>query len=336
MNIIVKSSNNHIWNLNEIYSNIDTAMLHNQDITLDLNYEGPDISNTELENYIMHCANLHNYNPSRISVQTSNQVQKHDVFKIDIHSPIYIKEIAKEYEHTYDKDIIKHFGMFIGRSNAPRLDLASYLYYAGFRDQSYLTYHYHVQSQYHRENIGIEELLIDFNHTDLDIPALFLNKCPIASAIVEPQTNIDLCHCQQLLQNDNKNFLQNYHNFFVEIVCETCYTGNTFFPTEKTWRPILLKTPFIIQGPQWYLHRLKDMGFKTFSDWWDEGYSEDPASWQPTEIKKVISSISELGITNLQEMYREMQPVLEHNKKRFLELTSNDFDIFKNDKYQTK
>lgn len=82
MNIIVKSSNNHIWNLNEIYSNIDTAMLHNQDITLDLNYEGPDISNTELENYIMHCANLHNYNPSRISVQTSNQVQKHDVLKL--------------------------------------------------------------------------------------------------------------------------------------------------------------------------------------------------------------------------------------------------------------
>jgi hypothetical protein len=28
-----------------------------------------------------------------------------------------------------------------------------------------------------------------------------------------------------------------------------------------------------------------------------------------------------------------MKPVLAHNKKRFLELTSKDFDIFKNDKH---
>ena len=119
----------------------------------------------------------------------------------------------------------------------------------------------------------------------------------------------------------------------VEIVCETCYNGNTFFPTEKTWRPILLETPFIVQGPQWYLHRLRDLGFQTFDRWWDEGYTEDPANWQNTEIKKVIDSIGKLTIEQLQEMYTEMKPVLAHNKKRFMELTSKDFKIFENDRY---
>jgi hypothetical protein len=96
---------------------------------------------------------------------------------------------------------------------------------------------------------------------------------------------------------------------------------------------MLLETPFIVQGPQWYLQRLRDLGFQTFDRWWDEGYSEDPANWQNTEIKKVINSVSELSLEKLQEMYTEMKPVLAHNKKRFLELTSKDFDIFKNDKH---
>ena len=261
-------------------------------------------------------------------------MQRHDVFKIEINSPIHATQHVEPL-HTYDytKNICKHFGMFIGRSNAPRLDLASYLYYSGFQHQSCMTYHYNVESEYHRNNVGIEELLLNFNHKLLDIPARFLNKCPIVSSVVEPRTNTDLSHDQQLLQNDKEKFLQNYHHFFIEIVCETCYSGNTFFPTEKTWRPILLKTPFILQGPQWYLHRLRDMGFETFSSWWDEGYAEDPATWQPTEIKKVITSISKLGISELQKIYKEMLPILEQNRTRLLELTSKDFDIFKNDKH---
>jgi len=32
-------------------------------------------------------------------------------------------------------------------------------------------------------------------------------------------------------------------------------------------------------------------------------------------------------------MYNEMRPTLEHNKKRFMELNSKDFEIFKDDQY---
>ena len=95
----------------------------------------------------------------------------------------------------------------------------------------------------------------------------------------------------------------------------------------------MLSTPFIVQGPQWYLHRLRDLGFQTFDRWWDEGYAEDPADHQPHEIVKVINQLKTKSITELSKMYTEMQPVLAHNKKRFLELTSKDFEIFKDDKY---
>ena len=332
MNIAVISSDKSIWNINDVCSKITEAMVTDQDILIDLMSEGPDINVTVLENYIMCCAGIYNYNPKRISIKTANQVQTHDVFQIECSSPIHIKKIAREYEYNYTKDICKHFGIFIGRSNGPRLDLASYLYYE-FQDKSCITYHYSLSSEYHRNNIGLEELITDFNQLDVSVPARFLKHCPIVESTIEPVVNIDLCHCQQLLENDNEKFLANYCNFLVEIVCETCYNGNTFFPTEKTWRPMLLETPFIVQGPQWYLHRLRDMGFQTFDRWWDEGYSEDPANWQNTEIKKVIDYVGKLSIEQLKKMYNEMQPTLKHNKKRFLELTSKDFEIFKNDKY---
>lgn len=332
MYIAVISSDKSIWNINDVCSKITEAMVTDQDILIDLFPEGPDISETVLDTLIPELANKYHYDTKRITVVTANQVQTHNVFQIEYGSLMHLQKNSLEYEYNYTKNICKHFGIFIGRSNGPRLDLASHLYYE-FQDKSCISYHYSLSSEYHRSNIGLEELITDFNQLDVSVPARFLKHCPIVESTIEPVVNIDLNPAQQLLENDNEKFLANYCNFLVEIVCETCYNGNTFFPTEKTWRPMLLETPFIVQGPQWYLHRLRDLGFQTFDRWWDEGYSEDPANWQNTEIKKVINSVSELSLEKLQEMYTEMKPVLAHNKKRFLELTSKDFDIFKNDKY---
>ena len=330
--IKVVTSNTQIWNINSVVSQITYAIINDKNIVLNFIGEGPDIGETVLNTVVPELANKYHYDTKRITVVTANQVQKHNIFSIKKSAPLNLINNTREYAYSYTKYVKKHFGIFIGRSNGPRLDLASYLYYE-FQDKSCITYHYSSSSEYHRNNIGLEELITDFNQLDVSVPARFLKHCPIAESTIEPVVNIDLCIGQQMLQNDNEKFLANYCNFLVEIVCETCYNGNTFFPTEKTWRPMLLETPFIVQGPQWYLHRLRDMGFQTFDHWWDEGYSEDPANWQNTEIKKVIDSIGKLTIEQLQEMYTEMKPVLAHNKKRFLELTSKDFEIFKDDKH---
>jgi hypothetical protein len=111
----------------------------------------------------------------------------------------------------------------------------------------------------------------------------------------------------------------------LEIVCETYYTGQTFFVTEKTWRPIMMKTPFLIQGPINFIKNLQRLGFKTFDRWWNEGYSEDPAEWQSTEIKKVIDWLATKNIAELETIYQEMQPTLEHNYNRLMELGVEDF-----------
>ena len=186
------------------------------------------------------------------------------------------------------------------------------------------TFHYNHNVDFHKNNLGLEKLIDTYGVDALPNAVHLIENSPLVK---------DEKISYPILIEHHNNIHSEYFNFLVEIVCETYYTGQTFFPTEKTWRPMILETPFIVQGPQWFLHRLRDLGFQTFSRWWGEGYSEDPADYQPVEIVKVIDFLAKKDIAELNDMYKEMKPVLTHNRKRFMELTSKDFEIFKDDKY---
>ena len=310
----VITSNSHIWNFGEVIEAITLAKSNKQDLILDLCNEGPDFEALGLLEYI-------DYWDFRTTVITRNAVQKpvkNITFKnfyphfIDS-TKMYLKNVV------VNKHIEKSFGIFIGRSNLHRLFLSSYVYQHKLANQ---TFHYDFSDDFYRNNHGLDQYTETYGVDALPQAVHLLSNSPIIK-------NGKLC--RPLPIQDSYNFFNEYSNFLIEIVCETYYSGNTFFPTEKTWRPIMLETPFIVQGPQWYLHRLKDLGFQTFDRWWDEGYSEDPADYQPYEIVKVIDYLKTKTIKELHIMYEEMLPVLKHNKKRFMEFTSKDFEIFKND-----
>lgn len=94
--------------------------------------------------------------------------------------------------------------------------------------------------------------------------------------------------------NTNAALVQHYERFAVEIVCETYCVGDTFFPTEKTVRPISQGKPMLVYGPRHFLRRLHALGFRTWADFWDEGYDElaGVARWQC--IKKTLAAITEV------------------------------------------
>lgn len=82
--------------------------------------------------------------------------------------------------------------------------------------------------------------------------------------------------------NTNSDLLKHYDRFDIEIVAETYTLGNCFFPTEKTIRPISVGKPMLVYGPRHYLSRLRDLGYRTWSQYWDESYDdlEGPQRWQ--------------------------------------------------------
>jgi hypothetical protein len=102
---------------------------------------------------------------------------------------------------------------------------------------------------------------------------------------------------------------------FVFVVTETCYWQTKTHLTEKIFKPIVLRMPFILLGCAHNLAYLRSYGFKTFGDYWDESYDaiEDPIA----RMQAVTKILSELEGQDLQAMLLDMQPILDHNYHLF-------------------
>jgi hypothetical protein len=110
---------------------------------------------------------------------------------------------------------------------------------------------------------------------------------------------------------------------FLQLVTETCYWEHKKHLTEKIFKPIASKMPFVLVGPAHNLKYLREYGFKTFDRWIDESYDdiEDPIL-RMQAIGDTMSKICSHSESELYDMLQEMSPVLEHNYNRFY---SNEF-----------
>lgn len=126
-----------------------------------------------------------------------------------------------------------------------------------------------------------------------------------------------------------KNFVDNiptklpasdfYVQSFLHVVTETVYHYPSTLISEKTWKPISSKRPFVIVGPTKSLKNLQNLGFKTFGDFWDESYDTiaDPVL-RMTEIVKIIEKICNKTINELQNICISMADILQYNSDLFL------------------
>jgi hypothetical protein len=111
--------------------------------------------------------------------------------------------------------------------------------------------------------------------------------------------------------NTNASLLRWYGQFDIELVAETYCHGDTFLVTEKTVRPITAGKSMLVYGPKNYLARLRDLGFKTWGNIWNEDYDQlvGPARWQA--IRQVIDDL----ITQDQlQLYQKCLPIVQHNQ----------------------
>lgn len=309
-----------VWNAMIAAADIMTALQNHEIVTVDLLSESPTLDHTNLAGFLDHLASG-GIDLNRIRIVTGNLLE-------DLPGPVIIKNPKAMWElghmqkiaHTIPKakSIQYHFGNFIGRCTTPRLILASHLY-CNYKEKTLQTFHWDPASDYHKNHLGLEQLIHRYG-TDS----------------AEFQEAIDLLKASPLLMDTVKSYpmvfpdyylelCSFYGNFFVDVVCETWYQGKNFSVTEKLWRAVTTKTPFILFGAQDMLQNLQKLGFKTFDRWWDEGYSLDPFNHNVSEIKKVLAHVARYSISDLQNIYQEMQPTLEHNFEVFLNLTYEDF-----------
>jgi len=105
---------------------------------------------------------------------------------------------------------------------------------------------------------------------------------------------------------------------FVFLVTETCFWQSKTHLTEKIFKPIVLRMPFILVGCAHNLEYLRSYGFKTFGEFWDESYDsiEDPIL-RLQAITRILKTLSDMTAEEQQAMLVKMQPVLDHNYNLF-------------------
>lgn len=116
-------------------------------------------------------------------------------------------------------------------------------------------------------------------------------------------TWIDIANCQRAL---------------VHVVSETCFYNGKLHLTEKIFKPIVAMQPFLLLGAKGNLAYLREYGFKTFSEFWDESYDDIIDNAERIDaVYKILQNLSELSYEQQCNLRKEMTPILEHNANIF-------------------
>jgi hypothetical protein len=324
--IVVENTDGKIWHRDQIIMELVKHLATGSRVMISLNSEGPCGQELGLFDLLDHVCDFYQFDPALITISTNNLLEQTNQYKVITKVPFKGKDrIVSDIESWPYKSICsttKHFGSFVGRGNRMRLAVSSYLYHH-HRDKTLMSYHTDVTNPYFDQFVGLEEMMLHrYDPGLIDDSFCLLKQGPISLDMI---TQYPICVD---LPSANK-IIDRYPEIFVEIVYQPFCLGRTFFLDEKIWRTIGTRTPFIVQGPRYFLQNLKKLGFKTFDKWWDEGYSEDPPDYQVGLILEIINGLAQKSHEELKNIYEEMKPVLDHNHDRFVSLTPKDFEVFR-------
>ncbi len=105
---------------------------------------------------------------------------------------------------------------------------------------------------------------------------------------------------------------------FLHVVTETCFWEKKQHLTEKIFKPIVARQPFVLLGCANNLKYLQSYGFKTFNHWWDEGYDQIQNPIERLQaVVNIINQICQMSNDELENLLSDMSDILNHNYNLF-------------------
>ena len=223
------------------------------------------------------------------------------------HTPVAHHVQLPENEPFYNVHAIpsKLFLSWNRRFRPHRIALALLLESEGLVDRSYFSMNkVSDESSYdtfidHRHHAGLVGL-------GLDVVERLNSKLPL---VIDGETDVGRM-CGDF-DNATRKF---YQDSLVSLISETNFLVSEVTLTEKSFKPVKEKHPFISVGAPGTLVSLKKLGFKTFGDFWSEDYDNIQDPWlRLKEINKVCVEISKWDTAKILEFKKNVQQVIEHN-----------------------
>ena len=106
-----------------------------------------------------------------------------------------------------------------------------------------------------------------------------------------------------------------YNDTACSIVSETNDNDYEIFMTEKIWKPIIAQHLFVVHGNYLYLQKLKDMGFRTFNNYFEEVYDLDRDP--DLRIETIVDVCDRLRDAPWQDIYLQSKSLRQHNYNNF-------------------
>jgi hypothetical protein len=120
-----------------------------------------------------------------------------------------------------------------------------------------------------------------------------------------------------------------YDSSLINIITETYFFSNVIHITEKTYKPIAFMQPFILVAASGSLKHVQDMGFKTFSEFWDESYDlETDHKIRFEKIMSVIKFIASWTEEQRIEFTHKIKDIVEYNVKHLNTMPNKEIDNF--------
>lgn len=205
--------------------------------------------------------------------------------KINIISISYFQQLSKKFVFpellSYEYRACKKDQIYLCFNRQParqRLELLSILESHGLNEKSFVSCS---DREVHHESYG--NFIEQVNHNFIDNIAFqkgypsFRKKLPLIldRELIYNHVEIESERCQTFDYYKNSYFsIVNESYYYPYNWNETGIVCDAIFPTEKIFKAILAKHPFIVLGRPGFLKCLKDLGFKTFSPYIDEMYDE--------------------------------------------------------------
>lgn len=102
------------------------------------------------------------------------------------------------------------------------------------------------------------------------------------------------------------------------VVTETLARGRRWHLTEKTFKPICLRMPFVLVGTCGSLEYLRSYGFQTFDSLWDESYDQElDDDLRLEKIARLLKSLDVMSVGEKRSLFKAAQPIVQHNYEHF-------------------
>ncbi len=243
------------------------------------------------------------WDKSKITIVNPDPLAQHDQYNIKFsgfnHAVFKLNIACKIY--PWNKE--KYYGLFIGRATSCRIRAI----------------HNHRNSVFSNHGLtSFNTNLFDF----MDLPELVDYFCHSNQTYTEmlkikPYSDISDIICTPPIGKtitppyNFTNWGKVYEKIAIEIVCETSVESGGVDLSEKIFRPIYYKRPFLLIGQPDILQKLQRFGFKTFDGIIDETYDQYGGF---TRVDAVFDILNNLIIENkMDTLLEQCHDILEHN-----------------------